>query len=71
MIKSPSLFLLGGGGDISLRDREKKVRPLSMFESVEQSTGMPATSTLRKNQSSEDLLHNGQVHHNWAVPLLS
>uniref|UniRef100_A0ACB8GAN0 Uncharacterized protein n=1 Tax=Sphaerodactylus townsendi TaxID=933632 RepID=A0ACB8GAN0_9SAUR len=48
-------------GDIPLR--EKKVRPFSMFDSVDSNggTGIPATGTLRKNQSSEDLLRDGQM----------
>ncbi|NXY86979.1 ASPP2 protein, partial [Alcedo cyanopectus] len=41
-----------------LRDKEKKVRPFSMFDSVEQSAGL---GTLRKNQSSEDLLREAQI----------
>ncbi|XP_054835827.1 apoptosis-stimulating of p53 protein 2 isoform X2 [Eublepharis macularius] len=50
-----------GEDDIPLR--EKKIRPFSMFDSVESSggAGMPATGTLRKNQSSEDLLRDGQT----------
>nr|XP_020642309.1 apoptosis-stimulating of p53 protein 2 isoform X1 [Pogona vitticeps] len=51
------------GGDVPLREREKKVRPFSMLDSVEPNggTGVPATGTLRKNQSSEDLLRDGQA----------
>ncbi|KAM6279093.1 apoptosis-stimulating of p53 protein 2 isoform 2-T2 [Porphyrio hochstetteri] len=45
-------------GDTFLRDKEKKVRPFSMFDSVEQSAGL---GTLRKNQSSEDLLREAQM----------
>ncbi|RLW07154.1 hypothetical protein DV515_00004096 [Chloebia gouldiae] len=45
-------------GETFLRDREKKVRPFSMFDSVEQSAGL---GTLRKNQSSEDLLREAQT----------
>lgn len=56
-----SLSLSAGEGDIPLR--EKKVRPFSMFDSIDSdgATGMPTTGTLRKNQSSEDLLRDGQV----------
>ncbi|XP_034283794.1 apoptosis-stimulating of p53 protein 2 isoform X2 [Pantherophis guttatus] len=52
-----------GEGDVPFREREKKVRPLSMFDSVESngSTSVPTTTTLRKNQSSEDLLRDGQM----------
>ncbi|XP_032910189.1 apoptosis-stimulating of p53 protein 2 isoform X1 [Catharus ustulatus] len=45
-------------GEAFLRDKEKKVRPFSMFDSVEQSAGL---GTLRKNQSSEDLLREAQT----------
>ncbi|NXJ16069.1 ASPP2 protein, partial [Odontophorus gujanensis] len=45
-------------GDPFLRDKEKKVRPFSMFDSVDQSAGL---GTLRKNQSSEDLLREAQT----------
>ncbi|NXL91336.1 ASPP2 protein, partial [Alectura lathami] len=45
-------------GEAFLRDKEKKVRPFSMFDSVDQSAGL---GTLRKNQSSEDLLREAQT----------
>ncbi|XP_042666271.1 apoptosis-stimulating of p53 protein 2 [Centrocercus urophasianus] len=45
-------------GDAFVRDKEKKVRPFSMFDSVDQSAGL---GTLRKNQSSEDLLREAQT----------
>ncbi|NXC13708.1 ASPP2 protein, partial [Corythaeola cristata] len=45
-------------GETFLRDKEKKVRPFSMFDSVDQSAGL---GTLRKNQSSEDLLREAQI----------
>nr|XP_009684980.1 PREDICTED: apoptosis-stimulating of p53 protein 2 [Struthio camelus australis] len=45
-------------GESFLRDKEKKVRPFSMFDSVDQSAGL---GTLRKNQSSEDLLREAQT----------
>ncbi|XP_015712715.1 apoptosis-stimulating of p53 protein 2 [Coturnix japonica] len=45
-------------GDAYLRDKEKKVRPFSMFDSVDQSAGL---GMLRKNQSSEDLLREAQT----------
>lgn len=50
-------------GDVEtlLREKEKKVRPFSMFDSMDQSTGVPALGLLRKNQSSEDLLRDAQV----------
>ncbi|XP_033000585.1 apoptosis-stimulating of p53 protein 2 isoform X2 [Lacerta agilis] len=52
-----------GEVDVPLREREKKVRPFSMFDSVDSNgaVGVPATGTLRKNQSSEDLLRDGQT----------
>ncbi|XP_061481067.1 apoptosis-stimulating of p53 protein 2 isoform X2 [Rhineura floridana] len=52
-----------GEGDVPLREREKKVRPFSMFDSVESNggTGVPTAGALRKNQSSEDLLRDGQM----------
>lgn len=53
-----SFCLTTGEGDAFLRDKEKKVRPFSMFDSVDQSAGL---GTLRKNQSSEDLLREAQV----------
>ncbi|XP_063047157.1 apoptosis-stimulating of p53 protein 2a isoform X2 [Engraulis encrasicolus] len=41
--------------------QDRKVRPFSMFESTEvPATDMPSAS-LRKNQSSEDLMRDGQV----------
>ncbi|XP_044288567.1 apoptosis-stimulating of p53 protein 2 isoform X1 [Varanus komodoensis] len=54
---------LAGDGEVPLREREKKVRPFSMFDSVESnaSTTTPTTGILRKNQSSEDLLRDGQM----------
>ncbi|XP_038032356.1 apoptosis-stimulating of p53 protein 2 isoform X2 [Anas platyrhynchos] len=45
-------------GEAFLRDKEKKVRPFSMFDSVDQSAGL---GSLRKNQSSEDLLREAQT----------
>ncbi|XP_053164051.1 apoptosis-stimulating of p53 protein 2 isoform X3 [Hemicordylus capensis] len=50
-------------GDTPFREREKKVRPFSMFDSVESNggIGVPTTGTLRKNQSSEDLLRDSQT----------
>ncbi|XP_074846007.1 apoptosis-stimulating of p53 protein 2 isoform X3 [Carettochelys insculpta] len=50
-----------GDGETPLREKEKKVRPFSMFDSVDQSTGVPALGSLRKNQSSEDLLRDAQI----------
>uniref|UniRef100_A0A663F5Q6 Tumor protein p53 binding protein 2 n=1 Tax=Aquila chrysaetos chrysaetos TaxID=223781 RepID=A0A663F5Q6_AQUCH len=55
---SLSLSLTTAEGETFLRDKEKKVRPFSMFDSVDQSAGL---GTLRKNQSSEDLLREAQV----------
>ncbi|CAM5102866.1 unnamed protein product [Eretmochelys imbricata] len=50
-----------GDGETLLREKKEKVRPFSMFDSVDQSTGGPALGSLRKNQSSEDLLRDGQI----------
>ncbi|XP_054550883.1 apoptosis-stimulating of p53 protein 2 isoform X2 [Talpa occidentalis] len=47
-------------GDIPLREKEKKVRPFSMFDTVDQSAAPPSFGTLRKNQSSEDILRDAQ-----------
>ncbi|XP_016076658.1 PREDICTED: apoptosis-stimulating of p53 protein 2 [Miniopterus natalensis] len=48
-------------GDVPLRDREKKVRPFSMFDTVDQSAAPPSFGALRKNQSSEDILRDAQA----------
>lgn len=48
-------------GEIPLREKEKKVRPFSMFDTVDQSAAPPAFGTLRKNQSSEDILRDAQA----------
>ncbi|KAJ8384763.1 hypothetical protein AAFF_G00198490 [Aldrovandia affinis] len=45
-----------GGTEVVKRDKDKRVRPFSMFESTE-----PATASLRKNQSSEDLVRDAQI----------
>lgn len=37
------------------------MRPFSMFDTVDQSAAPPAFGTLRKNQSSEDILRDAQV----------
>ncbi|KAH0622669.1 hypothetical protein JD844_025171 [Phrynosoma platyrhinos] len=50
-----------GEEDAPVREREKKVRPFSMFDSVESNGGAGVPTTLRKNQSSEDLLRDGQM----------
>ncbi|XP_018595695.2 apoptosis-stimulating of p53 protein 2a isoform X3 [Scleropages formosus] len=41
--------------EVQKREKEKKLRPFSMFEPTE-----PAAASLRRNQSSEDLLRDGQ-----------
>ena len=56
-------------GEVPLREKEKKVRPFSMFDSVDQSAAPPAFGTLRKNQSSEDILRDAQVCED--VPILT
>ncbi|ERE72458.1 apoptosis-stimulating of protein 2 [Cricetulus griseus] len=48
-------------GEISLREKEKKVRPFSMFDTVDQCAAPPSFGTLRKNQSSEDILRDAQA----------
>ena len=55
-------------GEVPLREKEKKVRPFSMFDTVDQSAAPPAFGTLRKNQSSEDILRDAQVLEN--IPVL-
>ncbi|EQB78563.1 hypothetical protein CB1_001073046 [Camelus ferus] len=47
-------------GEVPLREKEKKVRPFSMFDTVDQSAAPPAFGSLRKNQSSEDILRDAQ-----------
>ncbi|KAM3930037.1 apoptosis-stimulating of p53 protein 2 isoform 2-T3 [Leptodactylus fuscus] len=47
--------------DVSMRDKDKKTRPSSMFDSVQQPPALPNFGTLRKNQSSEDLLRDAQT----------
>ncbi|KAM6217396.1 apoptosis-stimulating of p53 protein 2 [Rhynchocyon petersi] len=48
-------------GEIPVREKEKKVRPFSMFDTVDQSAASPSFGTLRKNQSSEDILRDAQA----------
>ncbi|XP_054432611.1 apoptosis-stimulating of p53 protein 2 isoform X2 [Pteronotus mesoamericanus] len=48
-------------GEVLLRDKEKKVRPFSMFDTVDQSAAPPSFGSLRKNQSSEDILRDAQA----------
>ncbi|XP_069811645.1 apoptosis-stimulating of p53 protein 2 isoform X2 [Dendropsophus ebraccatus] len=47
--------------DPSVRDKDKRIRPSSMFDSVQQPPAQPNFGTLRKNQSSEDLLRDAQA----------
>ncbi|XP_072266005.1 apoptosis-stimulating of p53 protein 2 isoform X1 [Pyxicephalus adspersus] len=47
--------------DPSARDKDKKTRPNSMFDSVQPPPGPPNLGPLRKNQSSEDLLRDVQT----------
>ncbi|CAI9601583.1 unnamed protein product [Staurois parvus] len=47
--------------DPSARDKDKKTRPNSMFDSVQPPPAPPNLGTLRKNQSSEDLLRDVQT----------
>nr|XP_012606674.1 apoptosis-stimulating of p53 protein 2 isoform X3 [Microcebus murinus] len=48
-------------GEVPLREKEKKVRPFSMFDTVDQAAAPPSFGTLRKNQSSEDILRDAQA----------
>ncbi|XP_019495142.1 PREDICTED: apoptosis-stimulating of p53 protein 2 [Hipposideros armiger] len=48
-------------GEVPLREKEKKVRPFSMFDTVDQSAAPPSFGALRKNQSSEDILRDAQA----------
>ncbi|XP_066236972.1 apoptosis-stimulating of p53 protein 2 isoform X1 [Saccopteryx leptura] len=48
-------------GEVPLREKEKKVRPFSMFDTVDQATAPPPFGVLRKNQSSEDILRDAQA----------
>ncbi|XP_075060418.1 apoptosis-stimulating of p53 protein 2 isoform X2 [Mixophyes fleayi] len=63
--QGPAKSSLGSAGqasniDPSVRDKDKKTRPSSMFDSVQPPPGPPNFGTLRKNQSSEDLLRDVQ-----------
>ena len=60
MIFSP-LSSLADDGEVLLREKEKKVRPFSMFDTVDQAAAPPSFGSLRKNQSSEDILRDAQV----------
>ncbi|XP_068088947.1 apoptosis-stimulating of p53 protein 2 isoform X2 [Hyperolius riggenbachi] len=51
----------GPDAEASARDKDKKIRPNSMFDSVQPPPGAPNFGPLRKNQSSEDLLRDGQT----------
>lgn len=48
-------------GEVALREKEKKVRPFSMFDTVDQAAAAPSFGSLRKNQSSEDILRDAQA----------
>ncbi|KAM9212700.1 apoptosis-stimulating of p53 protein 2 isoform 1-T1 [Dugong dugon] len=48
-------------GEVPLREKEKKVRPFSMFDTVDQAAAPLSFGTLRKNQSSEDILRDAQA----------
>ncbi|XP_056424443.1 apoptosis-stimulating of p53 protein 2 isoform X2 [Hyla sarda] len=58
---APNTALSAPDVDPSVRDKDKKTRPSSMFDSVQQPPGPPNFGTLRKNQSSEDLLRDAQA----------
>lgn len=55
------LFSSADDGEVPPREKEKKVRPFSMFDTVDQAAAPPAFGSLRKNQSSEDILRDAQV----------
>ncbi|XP_036211061.1 apoptosis-stimulating of p53 protein 2 isoform X1 [Myotis myotis] len=56
-------------GEAPPREKEKKVRPFSMFDTVDQAAAPPAFGSLRKNQSSEDILRDAQAaNKNGKVP---
>ncbi|XP_028013816.2 apoptosis-stimulating of p53 protein 2 isoform X2 [Eptesicus fuscus] len=56
-------------GEVPPREKEKKVRPFSMFDTVDQAAAPPAFGSLRKNQSSEDILRDAQAaNKNGKVP---
>ncbi|XP_069036175.1 apoptosis-stimulating of p53 protein 2a isoform X2 [Lepisosteus oculatus] len=46
--------------EVLKREKDKKVRPFSMLESSEPTPGPPSAASLRKNQSSEDLVRDAQ-----------
>ncbi|XP_004867490.1 apoptosis-stimulating of p53 protein 2 isoform X1 [Heterocephalus glaber] len=48
-------------GEVPLREKEKKVRPFSMLDAVDQGAAPPGFGMLRKNQSSEDILRDAQA----------
>uniref|UniRef100_A0A8C3VIA8 Tumor protein p53 binding protein 2 n=1 Tax=Catagonus wagneri TaxID=51154 RepID=A0A8C3VIA8_9CETA len=48
-------------GEVPLREKEKKVRPFSMFDTVAQPAAPPACGALRRNQSSEDISRDAQA----------
>ncbi|XP_018120445.1 apoptosis-stimulating of p53 protein 2 isoform X2 [Xenopus laevis] len=52
---------LSSAGQAGSAEKDKKSRPCSMFDSVEPPPGPPNFGTLRKNQSSEDLLRDPQA----------
>nr|XP_014351869.1 PREDICTED: apoptosis-stimulating of p53 protein 2 isoform X2 [Latimeria chalumnae] len=57
-----------GDSDVVMREKDKKVRPFSMFDSMDPATGVPSLGMLRKNQSSEDLLRDGAPKNTVKVP---
>lgn len=62
-LEYPCAFFLSSAddGEVPLREKEKKVRPFSMFDTVDQSAAPSPFGALRKNQSSEDILRDAQV----------
>lgn len=57
-----------GDLEIMMREKDKKARPVSMFDSLDPATGLPSFGILRKNQSSEDLSREVQTAQKVKVP---
>ncbi|NP_001087084.1 tumor protein p53 binding protein 2 L homeolog [Xenopus laevis] len=60
-IRGTAKGALGTAGQAGSAEKDKKTRPCSMFDSVVPPPGPPNYGTLRKNQSSEDLLRDPQA----------
>ncbi|XP_043916133.1 apoptosis-stimulating of p53 protein 2 [Protopterus annectens] len=51
-----------------IREKDKKTRPVSMFDSLDPATGLPSFGMLRKNQSNEDISKEVQSTQKVKVP---